>query len=294
MKLIVQPDDGVMPIVIAIQKAKKSVDIVIFRFDRPEVEKAIAAAVGRGVVVRALIAHTNARDEKSLRKLELRLLAAGVTVSRTADDLVRYHDKMMIVDREHLFVLGYNFTKLDMDKSRSFGIATKNKRLVAEAVKLFEADCTRQPYTNGCETFVVSPVNARAVLGAFIKKAHKQLLIYDPKLSDPFMLRALQERAKAGVDVRILGRLGKGGSGRRVQKLPGTRLHVRTIIRDCRRAFVGSQSLRKLELDARREVGIIVREPPIVRRLVSVFEGDWVLTDLAKQEAALEKDAQTG
>ena len=28
---------------------------------------------------------------------------------------------------------------------------------VSEAIKLFEADCTRQPYAAGCERFVVSP-----------------------------------------------------------------------------------------------------------------------------------------
>ena len=38
MKLIIQPGDGVAPIVAAIKHAKKTVDIVIFRFDRPEVE----------------------------------------------------------------------------------------------------------------------------------------------------------------------------------------------------------------------------------------------------------------
>jgi hypothetical protein len=41
---------------------------------------------------------------------------------------------------------------------------------------------------------------------------------------------------------------------------PGKRLHVRAIVRDGRRAFVGSQSLRKVELDERREVGIIIRD----------------------------------
>ena len=42
------------------------------------------------------------------------------------------------------------------------------------------------------------------------------------------------------------------------EKSPGRRLHVRAIIRDGSRAFVGSQSLRKLELEKRREVGVIV------------------------------------
>ena len=73
MKLIIQPDDGVAPVVQAIDKAKKTIDIVIFRFDREEIEKALHAAVGRGIVVRALIAHTNKGGDKTLRLLVLSL-----------------------------------------------------------------------------------------------------------------------------------------------------------------------------------------------------------------------------
>ena len=45
------------------------------------------------------------------------------------------------------------------------------------------------------------------------------------------------------------------------------RLHVRAMIRDGDTAFVGSQSLRALELDARREVGLIVKDPKVVKTL---------------------------
>ena len=46
-------------------------------------------------------------------------------------------------------------------------------------------------------------------------------------------------------------------------------------IRDGRRAFIGSQSLRKLELEGRREVGIIVKNGAIVRKIAATFEDDW-------------------
>src|SRR5215510_11143439 len=98
MKLIVQPDAGIAPIVTAIKQAKSAIDIVIFRLDRFEIARALSEAVARGVHVRALTAHQNRGGTKSLRKLEMKLLESGVTVSRTADDLVRYHGKMMIVD----------------------------------------------------------------------------------------------------------------------------------------------------------------------------------------------------
>ena len=275
MRCLVQPGDSIQPLLQAISAAKKSIEIVIFRFDRREIEKALAGAVARGVRVRALIAYTNRGGERHLRELEMRLLAAGVTVARTDDDLVRYHGKLLIVDRRQLFVLAFNFTYLDIEHSRSFGVVTTNRRHVQEALKLFEADSQRQPYTAGSATFIVSPVNARKRLSAFVKGAKKELLIYDPEIGDRDIIRLLEERVSAGVIVKIIGRLAADSACLEARRLSRMRLHTRTIVRDGRYAFVGSQSLRPLELDARREVGIVFRDPNAVRRLAGTFHADW-------------------
>jgi phosphatidylserine/phosphatidylglycerophosphate/cardiolipin synthase-like enzyme len=206
-----------------------------------------------------------------------------VTVSRTADDLVRYHGKMMIVDGRTLHIYGFNFTALDVGKSRSLGVITKNRRLVQEAVKLFSADFDRQPYVPGHERLVVSPENSRERLARFISGARRQLLIYDPKVTDDAILRLLVAKTKAGVEVRVIGKV-EAKWELKGAKL-GKRLHVRTIIRDGTRAFVGSQSLRKLELDKRREVGVIVNDAKVVRQMANIFEEDWAQTDAGKKAA---------
>jgi cardiolipin synthase A/B len=290
VSLIVEPDDGIRPVVSAIHKAKTSIDIGIFRLDRGDVAKALRNAVERGVLVRTLIAHTNRGGDKRLRKLEQDLLKAGASVRRTDDDLPRYHGKIMIVDRTTLYVLGFNYTALDVNKSRSFGVVTRKRDLVHQAIKLFEADSLRRPYALGPKAFLVSPLNSRERLAAFLRGARKQLLIYhNPELTDPKMIRILQERVRAGVSVRILGKLGKGGVGLTAEKFPGKRLHVRAIVRDGQQAFVGSQGLRKLELDGRREMGVIVKDPKVVTRMAAVFEKDWAETDRARQDV---KDAR--
>ncbi len=285
MKLLVQPGDGVVPLVDAINRAKSRVEIVIFRFDRGEIEQALAHAAARGVFVHALIAYTNRGGERNLRKLEMRLLEAGITVARTADDLARYHDKFLIIDRRELFLLSFNFTHLDIDHSRCFGLVTRNAKLVAEAVKLFEADTKRQPYEPGLATFVVSPLNARNQLAAFLKGAKKELLIYDPEINDPALLRLLEERAQAGVDIKVIGRVSRHSAKlAAVRKLTIMRLHTRTIIRDGGQAFIGSQSLREFELGARREVGIIFRDKRIVALLAKTFQDDWEAIERAGQQ----------
>lgn len=274
MKLIIQPDAGIVPAVEAIKKARKTIDVVIFRFDLDPVEKALADAVQRGVMVRALIAHTNRGGESKLRKLEQRMLKAGLNVSRTADDLLRYHAKFMICDGT-LHLLGFNFTKLDIGKSRSFAISTKDNKAVKEATKVFEADLTRQPYVPSKSHLVVSPETSRALLADFIKGARKELAIYDAKVNDPAMIRLLKERVTKGVRIRVLGSVKGKHDGIDEYRLAPMRLHVRVIIRDDTRAFVGSQSLAKSELEKRREVGLIVNNPAVARKLLQVFEADW-------------------
>ena len=274
VKLVLQPDDGLEPILKALDQAKKSIQILIFRIDRSEIEKALTAAVERGVSVQALVAYTNRGGEKTLRRFEMKLLEKGVTVTRTADDLVRYHGKMIIIDGKELFLLAFNFSHLDITLSRSFGVSTREPKIVAEAIKLFESDVKRLPYKAGNNDFVVSPVNAREQLTRFIAGAKKQLLMYDMKVSDPAFLKLLDEKVSQGVDVRLIGQTTAPGRSLSTRALP-MRLHARLFLRDGRSAFLGSQSLRKLELDVRREIGLIFHDAKLVKRMTKVFDKDW-------------------
>jgi len=287
VKLIVQPEAGDQPIIAAIRHAKSMVDVLIFRLDDHRLTHALEKAIERGITVRVLIAYKNRGGNHHLRRLEQRMLHMGAQVARTADDLVRYHGKMMIVDNRTLHLYGFNYTCLDL-ASRSFGIVTGQHKLVREAVKLFDADSTRQPYKAGLSTFLVSPENARARLASFIRHARSELLIYDMRVSDDEMVRLLHERQAAGVKIRIIGKIvGKHAnrSTLTVEPFPGRRLHVRSIIRDGSHAFVGSQSLAKLELDDRREIGVIVKDKSIVQGMRAVFERDWSLTRLGRRSA---------
>lgn len=287
MKLLIQPDNGIKPLIDALRKAKKNIRILIFRFDRVEIEKALLDAVGRGIAVQALIAHTNQGEEKNLRRLEMRLLAEGVTVTRTADDLVRYHGKMIIVDDKTLYILGFNFTHMDIDLSRSFGVSITKPGVVKEAIRLFECDSKRRKYTKAKDDLIVSPVNARKRLTEFIAGTKKKLLIYEMKISDREFIKLLNKKISDGAEVRVLSRASAKSAAipvRRVSK----RLHLRAMLRDGSTAFLGSQSLRQLELEARREIGVIFRDKKTVKQMESIFEKDWKSSEPAIEETKLD------
>jgi phosphatidylserine/phosphatidylglycerophosphate/cardiolipin synthase-like enzyme len=110
---------------------------------------------------------------------------------------------------------------------------------------------------------------------ALIEGATERLLIYDSRVSDKLMQEAIVRRALAGVDVRIIGKVENNVRPARVQKSEAERLHVRAIVQDDRQVFIGSQSLRRAELERRREIGVIVDDSRIIDGVASRFERDW-------------------
>src|ERR1035437_6105414 len=100
------------------------------------------------------------------------------------------------------------------------------------------------------------------------------------------MIRILHERAKAGVEIRVIG---QSEANLPVRKLSKLRLHTRVIVRDGRQAFIGSQSLRASELDSRREAGLIVPDAKIVKKLIETFEPIGRLRALRKLEMGAQR-----
>jgi phosphatidylserine/phosphatidylglycerophosphate/cardiolipin synthase-like enzyme len=281
--LLVQPGSGLDPVIQALKGARKNIDIVIFRLSEREIERELEMAVARGVRVRALVAHSAAGDDERLRKVEQRLLGVGVVVARTADDFVKYHGKYFIVDGA-LHVLGFNFTQPNLE-ARSFGIRTTSRRAVQDAMRLFECDLSRQSVTfDRGSPLVVSPETSRKALGKFIAGARTSLAIYDGRLDDPDFVVLIHQRAAAGIKVRVIGSAPKLEDAVPVRELKGMKLHVRAMIRDGAQVFVGSQSLRKLELDRRRELGLILANRSAARALLEVFDTDWDRSSTPKLE----------
>ncbi|MCI0490709.1 MAG: hypothetical protein L0229_29295, partial [Blastocatellia bacterium] len=76
--LIIQPGDSFFPLVDAIDKAKHTIKMTIFRMDDPVVRDALSHAVARKVEVKALIAPTSKGWTKRNKKLTHELSRLGI------------------------------------------------------------------------------------------------------------------------------------------------------------------------------------------------------------------------
>ena len=90
------------------------------------------------------------------------------------------------------------------------------------------------------------------------------------------------QKAMKGVEVRVIGKVEKDLREVAVRKFGEERLHVRAIVRDGTRVFIGSQSLRRAELERRREIGVIFDDRKIADEIATIFDQDWVGSDVVK------------
>jgi len=295
LSLIIQPGDSFFPIVDAIDSATQSIKMTIFRMDDPIVRDAMSYAVQRGVKVRALIAPSAKGWNKRNKKLGEDLAKLGIEVRLTRprhEKLKRYHYKIMMIDEQQSLILTFNPTQKNLHYARDFGLLIKDQEIAQELNRLFDADWQGAAFKPKELPLVISPYNSRKKLLGLLSAAQRSIRIMDAKVEDQEVMGILLRKASRGVDVRVISRdtfYDEVVQNFHVKKLARFKLHAKCIVIDGTYFFVGSQNLRKVSLDHRREVGIIVEDPAMARRIERVFDEDW--TSATEMAAVLEANA---
>jgi phosphatidylserine/phosphatidylglycerophosphate/cardiolipin synthase-like enzyme len=281
VSLIVQPGDSFFPIVEAIDTARTSINLTIFRMDDPVIQQALLEAVSRGVVVRALVAKSPRGWVKENKKLLKGLSKSGVqTKNPSADsEKKRYHYKILTVDDDISLVLTFNPTRENLHYTRDYGIRVRDNLITSELNRLFDADWNDQPFeANPNAPLAISPYNSREKILAFLGSAQRTIHISDAKLEDRQVLDLLREKAQNGVVVKVIG--SKPSYADRVtaiqyRQITRFKMHAKCVVVDSERAMVGSMNLRAVGLDRRREVAVLVDDSKVVMQIEHVFASDW-------------------
>jgi cardiolipin synthase len=281
ISLIVQPGDSFFPIVRAIDRADRAINLTVFRMDDPIIQRALIEARQRAVRVRVLLSSSARGWGERNHKLLKEASDAGIATRAPAGDSkrARYHYKMMTVDDKKAFVFTFNPTRENLHYARDFGIEVFSPAVAGEINRLFAADWHDRPFTANHESpLLVSPFNSRQKMTSLLANARSSIQIADAKLQDPAIVALLVKKARSGIPVRVLG------DERYASTLPAEiafravaryRLHAKCTIIDGATAVIGSMNLRTESLDRRRELSITVDDSAILRQLNAVFESDW-------------------
>ncbi len=294
--LIVQPEDGRDAVLAVIREAKKTLTLTIYEVGDPAIDQALIQAQQGGVNVRVLYNYYSflhqGRPEVNQSTIAA-FEAAGIECRRANPAFAVTHQKTLTADEAVSVIMTFNLKTNYFGGTRDFGIVTRDPAEVAEIASVFGADWQDQPVTPRVPSLVWSPVNSRQKILDTIGAARKTLEVYNEEAEDPECLSALAAAAGRGVKVRFLTAVLKGKetdgnqagrdllNARGVEAKPAAFLyiHAKMVLADAGTpdavAFLGSENFSKTSLDRNRELGIIVRERPMLDRLHGTFESDW-------------------
>ena len=296
--LVTEPDDGIAPFLALIKKATHSLDLVMYELTDPAVVTALDAAAARGVAVRVILNRTfpSSGDEflsASARAPNDRafaaLSAAHVAVRWASDDFTFTHEKAMVVDGAHGFIMSFNLVPKYYPTGRDFGVIDDDAADVAAMESTFNDDWNGDPDGDAAPTgddLVWSPGSRAAILNMIQSAAHS-LDIYNEEMADDDVVAALVAAARRGVDVRIIMTTSPSWTtafrtltvaGAHVYTYPATAsalyIHAKMIVADAARAFIGSENFSETSLDHNRELGVLITNPAIITSLKRTFAAD--------------------
>ena len=290
--LIIQPDDGIRPLLQLVNDAQTSLNITQFKFDALEIIQAVIAAHRRGVQVRVMLNPVNGVGARANQESFATFEQHNVPVRWSNPAFPVTHQKSMIIDNVRGMIATYNFSPKYYTQTRDLGIVTDDPTLVQEMLAGFESDWECQSFVPHSSELLWSNVNARHRMGEFVDTAKHTLDICHPKFVDLAILNRISAAHDRGVRVRILcgGKHGLEGidlidtlsalqllsrAKIKVHRMQHLKLHAKLILVDHHHALVGSMNITRNAFDLRRELGIIVGAKHVIERISQVFEEDF-------------------
>ena len=249
-------------IVNVIRKARREINLSLFRCNDAEIFGELERATARGVHVNVLVTPRAKGGAKKRRKLWNALEKTGASLQMYADPLVKYHAKYLVVDDGPAVIASFNFTLKCFERTCDAFVLTHDPDVVSGLRELIAADRDGRPMPASLTPrLIVGPERSRRRLTTLIGQAQSSIRVIDAKLSDPGLVRLLEARRRAGLAVEVFDS----------KRLGGLKSHGKILLIDDRVAVVGSLALASVSLDSRREVAIIVEEPGAVAEVARLF-----------------------
>src|SRR5262249_12524044 len=123
-RLIVQPDDGIEPVLGLIASARRSLRSVQFTLDDPRFVDAVVEAHRRKVEVRVLLNPQKSSGERANDSTYRRLEHAGVAVEWTHPRFPVTHQKTIVIDDERALIATVNLSAKDFGETRDPRLVT--------------------------------------------------------------------------------------------------------------------------------------------------------------------------
>lgn len=299
--LLIEPEDGIAPIIDAINQTTSSIDLTIYTISDSRIINALISAKNKGVQVRVLYNNKffSGSGKTTNQKTMDILISAGIQTKKSSSDFTLTHQKSFVLDNIKAIIMTFNLEPSYFSTSRDFAIITTDQKAVTEIKAVFEADWNNQKITPLVPSLIWSPDNSRAKLKKIISDANSTLDIYAMVLEDQDIMNTLIQAVKKGVKVRIISAklaniggedtnapqrqiLTESGVANKIDNSLFT--HAKVILADYGTAkqitYVGSINFSENSIDKNRELGILASDQVVLDRLQKIFNDDWKIAEI--------------
>lgn len=287
----------------AITKANNSIDLVMYSLSDPVLVQDLIDAKKRGLSVRIIkekqiFKHENNISTASDRTLE-RLQNAGIEVHSQPQRFLeknpksQAHDKILVVDGAYAILSSGNWDSESLAHTRDFAVAItphNDPKALQEIKDVFEADWNNQPIETTVPTLIWGPDGQREGLTQLLESAQSSVYVYQQSYNDPQLAKILEQKAKIGVEVKLLMMpFPFGGTdhnnpfqealiaaGGEVKFNLEYYMHAKAIIIDNKIIYIGSCNFYPSSIESNRELGWLTSNAEIVANLRFVFSHDWL------------------
>ncbi len=198
------------------------------------------------------------------------------------------------------------------NSSIDFALYTTDPNIESETKSIINEDITNSEQStkdtpslsaesgNSITGLVVSPVNSMSKLENLINSAQSSIYIYMENITETNLLDDLANKAEDGVAVKVLAEdsivFGKDWNKTRISALyseydsnnefhsnmnvilaqdPNNYIHAKVVVVDNRYVYIGSINMSDNSINNDREIGIIIDNPQIAKKIVAKFNTDW-------------------
>jgi phosphatidylserine/phosphatidylglycerophosphate/cardiolipin synthase-like enzyme len=279
-KLVVEPRDGVKPVVRAIDSSRFSVFFEAYILTQHGIVRALQRAAAQGVAVYVLLDPHPFGMGNQPSEMASSLRAAGVSVRWTSSHFYYTHAKFFVVDDRLAVVSTANFSQAAFTQNRELLVFDRQRSDVHDISNVFRSDWDHIPFEHHDSDLILSP-GSRGALAQVLRRARRSIEVYAEEVADPELDRLLIE-LDSRVRVKVilassyrspgLTQLTKGGVAVRGLRYPY--VHAKMFLVDGRIAFVGSENMSATSLDSNRELGILLRGRTVAQAN-AIFNRDW-------------------
>ncbi len=270
-----------------LNNTKESLDITIYMLSDRKAIEIIKKLFRNNIKIRIIIEQTPYGGSGVNYKTYNELNELGIDIKYSNPRFALTHAKYMIQDNKTAFIMTSNMTYSGLNGNRDFILKTSEDRIVRELKNIFDHDFQYKKYKPKEDNVVASPVNSRDKMETIIKSATKSIYIYGENIGDKEFENLLMNKAKNGLDIKIILPDSKSISSNNpvIDKLRANNIivknlkkpyqHAKIIIADNKIMYLGSVNYSTYSMDKNREIGIITINNKSIQKVLETFNNDF-------------------